>query len=117
MLFKKLMSEYAYRLFLGLLFIKVPFLAAPWLRPFVTFFADRYLMPVFAIMGTYIDFRIIDYQAALADAEYKEIVLEIKKIDDEQRAIEDYDPKEIQAIRDRFHSKLKNLIRQPSSYT
>lgn len=111
------MAEYTYRLFLGLVFIKIPFLAAPWLRPIVTFLADKYLQPIFAVLGTFIDFKIIDYQVALQDAEFKEVVLTIKKIDDEQKAIEEYDPREIEDIRNKFHSKLNALIKHPASYT
>lgn len=111
------MGEYAYRLFVGILFIKVPVLNIPWVRPFAQFALDRWLKPAFMALGTVIDFKIIDYEEAMKDQEYKEIVLEIKAIEDSNKPLEEYDPKEIKQIRDRFHEKLDKLIKHPSSYT
>jgi hypothetical protein len=111
------MSEYAYRVFVGILFIKIPVLNLPWVRPFAQFAFDLWLKPAFAVLGTVIDFKIIDYEVAIQDEEYKEIVLEIKAIEESDKPIEEYDPKEIQQIRDRFHEKLDKLIKHPSSYT
>ncbi len=116
MTLKKLMSEYAYQLALGLLFIQVPFLNAPWIKPFITFFANKWLKPVFASMGKVMDFKIIDYEVAMQDKDFKEVVEKIKKIEESNRPIEEIPPDEIQKLRNEFHKNLNKLVKHHKSY-
>lgn len=116
MILKQLMSEYAYKLALGLLFIQLPILTAPWIKPFVIFFADKYLKPVFAGMGKVMDFKIIDWEAAKDDKEFQVVVDKIKKLEESNTPIEEIPPDELQKLRDEFHSKLDKLVKQPGSF-
>lgn len=113
MIVKKIMSDYVYQIVMGLLFIQVPILASPLIKPFVMFFANRWLKPAFGDAGRFIDFKIIDAMVEKQDKNFKEAVSELKKIEESNKEVS---PEEEKLLRDKFHASLDNLVKHPKSY-